>query len=94
MMNDFDLALTEPSPADLLAIEAELPAIQADLEMLADPEVIDALGDTLDVAELAAMTDLDRRRLRRATAHTLRVVTELACPVTTPVAPAARKAVA
>ena len=93
-MNDFDLALTEPSPADLLAIEAEWPAIQADLDMLANPDVIDALVDRLDVAELAAMTDLDRRRLRRATAHTLRVVTELAHVVTTPVAPAGRKAVA
>jgi hypothetical protein len=75
-MNDFDFA--GPSAADLAAIEAEWPQIQADLDLLADPDVIDALVDGLDVAELAAMTGLDRRRLRRATAHTLRVVTELA----------------
>jgi hypothetical protein len=89
-MNDFDL--TEPTSTDLAAIEAEWPQIQADLDLLAVPAVIDALVDGLDVAELAAMTGLDRRRLRRATAHTLRVVTELAHLA--PTAPSAGRAVA
>ncbi|MEU8657872.1 DUF6284 family protein [Actinoplanes philippinensis] len=91
-MNDFDTA--EPTPADLAAIDAEWSQIQADLDLLANPDVIDALVDSLSVAELAAMTALDRRRLRRATAHTLRVVAELARTVTTPVASASLPEVA
>jgi hypothetical protein len=49
MPNSFD---TEgPSPAELAAIEAEWPQIQADIDALADPDAVDSLVDEIYAVE-------------------------------------------
>jgi hypothetical protein len=57
-MNDFDYAVTEPSAADLAAIETEGPLIDAELAWLAAEE---AFGDAI---EADTVSDLDWQRLR------------------------------
>ncbi|WP_030438161.1 DUF6284 family protein [Actinoplanes subtropicus] len=77
----------EPSAAELAAIEAEWPAIQADIDALADPDLIDALVDEIYALERLAMTELNRRRQRRTTSRITRQVEAATRP-------AIRKAVA
>jgi len=70
--------LDGPSPDDLAAIEAEWPPIQADIEALADPDLVDALVDEIYAVERLAPDEMDRRRQRRLTARITRVAAELA----------------
>ena len=78
----------EPTPEDLSTIEAEWPLIEAELS------VLDAEIANINAADHGGPSPLDWRRLRRAEARVTRVAAELARTATTPVAPAARKAVA
>lgn len=66
-----------PSIADLAAIEAEWPMIQADVVALADPEVVEALLVRIDAIERGS-DELTRRRQRRAEARATRTVVEQA----------------
>lgn len=75
MLIDFDTA--GPTPAELAAITAEWPQIQADMDALADPDYIDALVDAIDAVERLAPSEMDRRRQRRRTARITRVAVEL-----------------
>ncbi|MDT4994995.1 MAG: hypothetical protein QOH97_4887 [Actinoplanes sp.] len=60
MPNSFD---TEgPSPADLAAIDAEWPQIQADIDALADPNAVDALVDEITAIERPAPVTIGRHR--------------------------------
>lgn len=77
----------EPSAAELAAIEAEWPAIQADINSLADPDLIDALVDEIYALERSALAELDRRHQRRLTSRITRQVETATRPTT-------RKAVA
>lgn len=86
MLTDFDTA--GPTPADLAAITAEWPQIQADIDALANPDYIDALVDAIDAVERLAPAEMDHRRQRRRTARITRVAAELAAR------PAALRAVA
>lgn len=70
--------LDGPSPDDLAAIEAEWPQIQADIEALADPNLVDALVDEIYAVERLAPYEMDRRRQRRLTARITRVAADLA----------------
>jgi hypothetical protein len=60
----------EPTAADLAAIEVEWPQIQADLDQL-DAEISALLAGPY-------MSELDRRRIRRAERRVLEVGRELA----------------
>jgi hypothetical protein len=82
-----DRIVGEPSPAELAAIEAEWPQIRADIEALADPDVIDALVEEIYTLERAALIVLDRRRERR-------IKTRLTGRVEAAVRPTTRKRVA
>lgn len=70
----------EPTPADLAAIEAEMPLIEAGIDL------VDAEIRMLTV--IGGPSPLDWRRLRRAEARVTRIAAELAAR------PAARRAVA
>ncbi|MBW6432722.1 hypothetical protein KZ829_03075 [Actinoplanes hulinensis] len=78
----------EPSSEDLAAIEAEWPLIEAEMLLVA-AEIAWAIA-----AERGGPSPMDWKRLRRAESQVVRVAAELARTVTTPVAPAGRKAVA
>ena len=84
MLTDLD----GPSPADLAAIEAEWPQIQADIDALADPDMVDVLVDQIYAVERLASSEIDRRRQRRLTARITRAAAELAAR------PTVRRAVA
>lgn len=73
-MSKLDRITDGPTAADLAAIEAEWPAIQADIDALADPDMVDALVDEIYALERSALAELDRRRQRRATARITRQV--------------------
>ena len=60
------LSRSEPTAADLAAIETERPLIDAELAWL------DAEISMLDADERGGPTDLDWRRLRRAEARVIR----------------------
>jgi len=77
-----------PTLAELAAIDAEWPAIQADIDALADPDYIDALVDAIDAVERLAPSEMDRRRQRRRMARITRAAVEQAAH------PIARKVVA
>jgi hypothetical protein len=66
------LPLGKPTPADLSAIEAEWPLIEAELSVL-DAEIINIYA-----ADHGGPSPLDWRRLRRAEARVTRVAAELA----------------
>ncbi|WP_030439851.1 DUF6284 family protein [Actinoplanes subtropicus] len=70
MPRNFDS--TGPTRAELAAIEAEWPAIQADIDALADPDYVDALVDAIDAVERVGRSETDRRRQRRQTARITR----------------------
>lgn len=74
-MRKHSIPFGEPTTADLLAIEAEWPMIQADIDALADPEVIDALLVEIEAIERGS-DELTRRRQRRAEARATRAVVE------------------
>lgn len=76
------LAHTEPTRAELAAIEAEMPLIEAEMD------VLNAEIAMLYAADRGGPSPLDSRRLRRAEARVTRVAAELASR------PVARKAVA
>ena len=86
MPSSFDL--DSPSPAELTAIEAEWPQIQADIDALADPDAIDALVDALAAVERSGPNATDHRRQRRLTSRITRAAVELTA------APSTRKAAA
>jgi hypothetical protein len=62
--------LGEPSPSELMAIDAEWPLIAAELSVVDAEAAIAAAG--------SAVTDLERRRLRRANRRVLAVAALLA----------------
>jgi hypothetical protein len=64
------VASDEPSPADLAAIEAEMPLIEAELDLL------DAQIREINAGPAASV--LDRRRVRRAESRVLTVKRRLA----------------
>ncbi|GAA0432649.1 hypothetical protein Aca07nite_19870 [Actinoplanes capillaceus] len=64
MSNDFT-DVGDPSPADLAAIEAEWPEIQADIDALADPDAVDALVAHIEAIESGALAVPRRRRTER-----------------------------
>ena len=84
MLTDLD----GPSPAELTSIEAEWPQIQADIDVLANPDMVDILVDQIYAVERLASSEMDRRRQRRLTARITRAAAELAAR------PADRRAVA
>jgi hypothetical protein len=69
------LADTEPTAADLAAIEAEWPRIAAEMDLL-DAEIA-----VLNAADRGGPSPLDWRRLRRAEARVTKTAAELAAPV-------------
>lgn len=71
-MRKHSLPLGEPTPADLSAIDAEWPLIEAELSLL-DAEIANIYA-----AEQGGPSPLDWRRLRRAEARVTRVAAELA----------------
>ena len=79
--------LDGPSPADLAAIDREWPQIQADIDALADPDVVDALVDQIYALEHGSRGPAWRRR-RRAEARITRAAAEITAR------PATRRAVA
>jgi hypothetical protein len=88
MPNSFDTDAEGPSLGDLAAIEAEWPQIQADIDALADPGVIDALVDAIDAVERSGPNATDHRRQRRLTSRITRSAVGLTA------APSSRKAAA
>ncbi|MEU4220532.1 DUF6284 family protein [Actinoplanes sp. NPDC026623] len=81
-MRKHPLLSDEPTLADLSAIEAEWPLIEAELS------VLDAEITNIYAAEHGGPSPLDWRRLRRAEARVTRIAAELAAR------PVALKAVA
>ena len=85
-MSTFHHIPDEPSAAELAAIEAEWPQIQADIDALADPDTVDALVDEIFALERLYETEFDRRRQRRRKSRITREVQEATRPPTGTVA--------
>ena len=66
MLHNLDLHADEPTSDDLATIEVEWPQTLADIDMLADPDAVDALVDSIYALEHGdtAWTWRYRRRAR------------------------------